>query len=405
MRIQSSTYPLSRASDDIATQPSALPRRTALIALGITVAALQFSIAIAQIFLTVTALAWLTTLVVERRAPSAPRWMVPLLCYAGWSLLSAALSPDIGASFRECKQLVLLVLIPITYEIVDERSAMPLTTVILAAGAVSALVGIGQFSILHYDYLGQRPRSTLGLYMTFSGLMMLTLSFAVARVLFTTNNRMWAALVIPALAVVLPLSLGRSAWVGAGVAVTLLLLMRDFRLTALLPVAAAAFFAWAPPQVVKRFYSMFDLNDLSRLDRFAMLRAGVRIVKDHPITGVGPNMVLRVYSQYRQPDAVLQDAPHLHNVPVQIAAERGLPALGLWIWFVVDVIVGSVRLFKSGSPDGPVRFLAAASLASVVAMLAAGMFEHNFGDSEFQMLFLVLVTLPFAVTRTNRLKA
>ena len=47
-----------------------------------------------------------------------------------------------------------------------------------------------------------------------------------------------------------------------------------------------------------------------------------------------------------------------------------------------------------------VPFLAAAALTSVVAMLGAGMFEHNFGDSEFQMLFLVLITLPFAVTRT-----
>ena len=29
-------------------------------------------------------------------------------------------------------------------------------------------------------------------------------------------------------------------------------------------------------------------------------------------------------------------------------------------------------------------------------MLAAGLFEYNFGDSEFLMLFLMLVTLPFA---------
>jgi hypothetical protein len=29
-------------------------------------------------------------------------------------------------------------------------------------------------------------------------------------------------------------------------------------------------------------------------------------------------------------------------------------------------------------------------------MLAAGLFEYNFGDSEFLMLFLVLITLPFA---------
>ena len=32
-------------------------------------------------------------------------------------------------------------------------------------------------------------------------------------------------------------------------------------------------------------------------------------------------------------------------------------------------------------------------------MLAAGLFEYNFGDSEFLMLFLVLITLPFAAAR------
>jgi hypothetical protein len=32
-------------------------------------------------------------------------------------------------------------------------------------------------------------------------------------------------------------------------------------------------------------------------------------------------------------------------------------------------------------------------------MLAAGQFEYNFGDSEFLMLFLVLVTLPYAAER------
>ena len=35
-------------------------------------------------------------------------------------------------------------------------------------------------------------------------------------------------------------------------------------------------------------------------------------------------------------------------------------------------------------------------------MVAAGMFEYNFGDSEFLMLFLVLVTLPYAAERVPR---
>jgi hypothetical protein len=43
--------------------------------------------------------------------------------------------------------------------------------------------------------------------------------------------------------------------------------------------------------------------------------------------------------------------------------------------------------------------LAAAGLAAMVSMLAAGLFEYNFGDSEFLMLLLFLITLPFAAAR------
>ena len=45
---------------------------------------------------------------------------------------------------------------------------------------------------------------------------------------------------MPALVVALAVSLGRNAWVGACVAVAVLLALRDFRLTALLPVTAVA---------------------------------------------------------------------------------------------------------------------------------------------------------------------
>ena len=110
-------------------------------------------------------------------------------------------------------------------------------------------------------------------------------------------------------------------------------------------------------------------------------------------------MIERFYTQYRDPGAVLLTTPHLHNVPLQIAAERGVPALALWLWFIGAVVVGAVAIFRNAARGGPLRFLSAAALASVVAMLAAGMTEHNFGDSEFQILFLVLITLSFAVAR------
>ena len=139
-----------------------------------------------------------------------------------------------------------------------------------------------------------------------------------------------------------------------------------------------------------------------------MIEIGARIVADRPLTGVGPNMIPLVYERYRPDYAVNEVNPHLHNVPLQIAAERGLPALAAWGWFVVALVAALFRMFRQAGPltqtghtalAGRERMLAAAALASTAAMLAAGLFEYNFGDSEFLMLFLVLITLPFAAAR------
>jgi hypothetical protein len=86
---------------------------------------------------------------------------------------------------------------------------------------------------------------------------------------------------------------------------------------------------------------------------------------------------------------------------VQIAAERGLPALGAWLAFVAVALFDLARAWRTGRH--PV--LVAAALAAMAAMLAAGMFEYNFGDSEFLMMLLLVVTLPFAAARAPRAAA
>ena len=178
-----------------------------------------------------------------------------------------------------------------------------------------------------------------------------------------------------------------------------LFLLRDFRLIAVLPIVAAAVIALAPASLSDRIYSTFNLNDPTSRDRIAMLAAGGEIVKDHPLTGVGPDMIKQVYPEYRRWGAVMEVPPHLHNVPVQIAAERGLPALAMWLWFVVATLRGLLRSFKRTR----YKVLAATGIGAMVAMLTAGLFEYNFGDSEFLMLFLVLITLPFAGDRDGGL--
>ena len=141
--------------------------------------------------------------------------------------------------------------------------------------------------------------------------------------------------------------------------------------------------------------SMFDPNSETNRERPVMLEVGARMVADHPFFGVGPEMVYPRFQYYHAIEPGRDAPPHLHNVPVQIAAERGLPAVVAWLWFVA---VAGRSLVKQLN-RGPARAVAGAGLAAVVAMLAAGMFEYNFGDSEFLMLFLGLITLPYAAAR------
>jgi O-antigen ligase len=233
--------------------------------------------------------------------------------------------------------------------------------------------------------------------MTYAGLLMLVIGIALAKILFGRGERLWAALLMPALVMAIALTSTRTAWVGVCAAAAVLLMLKDFRLLAILPIVAAITFAAAGPAITQRLMSTFDRKDPTRLDRLAMLREGARMVRAHPLVGVGPNMVKERYAEYRDAGAVKEVNPHLHNVPVQIAAERGLPALAIWIGFIGVLATDLWRLFRTGEQ----RVLVATALAAVAAMLAAGLFEYNFGDSEFLMLFLLLVTLPFAAVRPS----
>src|SRR5688572_419796 len=377
--------------------------RVALVALLAFVASVQISIAAAGILLTLTFLCWIAVLVRDRARLSAPPAFALLGVYAAATLVSAAFSINPEASIADSKQLVLFALVPAVFTLARGRRAGSVVDVVIAVGAVSAAYGVIQYAMFHYDNLGRRPDGALTHYMTYSGVLMLVVCAALARVVFGTRDRAWPALVMPALVAALSLTLGRSAWVGTAAAVALLLGLKDLRLTALLPLAMAAVLALAPDTVTSRMMSMFDLRDPSNRDRVAMLKTGVNMVTADPLTGVGPNMVPRAYPTYRDAGAVEAVNPHLHNVPMQIAAERGLPALAIWLGFIAVLARAIYRLFRNAT--GADRVLPATGLAAIAAMLAAGLFEYNFGDSEFLMLFLVLVTLPFAATRAETVRS
>jgi O-antigen ligase len=392
------------------------------------VAAAQVSIAAAGIMLFITIVCWATVVAVHHERVQVPTMFWMLAAYGAVTIISALASHEPAHSLVDCKQLVLFLIVPVVYRFARGPRAITLTTVIISVGALSALYGIAQYTFFGLDNLNKRAHGTLTHYMTYSGVLMLVTCAAASHLLFGkarnaatdakaaakttgraadrsepraepllewTGDRKWTALVTPTLLIAQALTLTRSAWLGMAAALVVLLSLTHRKLLVLLPFVFGAFLLVAPHAVSSRFYSIFDPSNPTNRDRVAMLHYGTEMVRDHPWTGVGPDMVKEVYKDYRDAQAVQAINFHLHNVPMQIAAERGIPALIVWIGFIIVVVRDLLQRFRTSRYPS----IAAAGLAAVAAMLVAGLFEYNFGDSEFLMLFLVLITLPYAADR------
>lgn len=370
--------------------------RLAYVLLTASLGMTLFNLLTAQVLFGLAALLWVWLARADGRRPEVPPFFWPLAAYAALTLASAAASPDPRASFIDSRQLVLFLVVPMVVRLARGARAMTTLDVIMALGAAGAFVGVVEYTIFGFDNLNRRPMGSLSHYMTYSGLIMLVLAAAVARLLFYPAQRVWPAVAIPALAVALGATQTRNAYLGAIAAIAGLLPLRQARLLLAVPVLIVLFVVGAPASIKQRAMSITDLHDDSNRDRLQMIVMGRDMVRDHPVFGVGPEMVGRVYARYLQPNPVHTYNPHLHNVPIQIAAERGLPALGAWLWFIAAAVWGLFREFRSG----PAPALAAAGLGAILAMLVAGLFEYNFGDSEFLMLFLALISLPYAARGT-----
>src|SRR4051794_1223017 len=163
MRTQAETWSNGWV-DTMPALPATPLERAACLALLAFAAALQVSIAAADILLTLATLLWLGLVLRNRERIEVPRMFWPLAAYAVATLVASVFSVDPRVSFVDSKQLVPLVIVPLTYRLFRGRRALLATDVIITVGAASAAWGIIQYLNLNYDNLGRRPQGTLGLY-------------------------------------------------------------------------------------------------------------------------------------------------------------------------------------------------------------------------------------------------
>lgn len=353
------------------------------------------SISLMEIFLGLALVFWLIVLVKEKARLSFPSFIWPLLVYVALSLVSCALSVNPAMSFENARKVLLYLLIPIIMTGAATASARARTSqALLVSGFISVI-----YSIVYFFFKaqpGERIQGFMGHYMTQAGLLLLFLCAAMSFILFSRDTTRWlwgAAFVLAAFC--LALTLTRSAWIGFVLALGFLLFLYKPKALILVPFVVGLFFIGAPQPMKKRALSVFSLEGYGNKLRVEYLRAGLKIIRDFPLHGTGPHTVDMVFqdSKYGLSSEAKRNV-HLHSDIIQIAAERGIPAVLAWLTFMAWTFISLLRLLKNRDPS--VFPYAAAGAAGLLAFFAAGLFEYNFGDSEVLVLFLYLITLPFA---------
>jgi O-antigen ligase len=397
-------------------------RRWISLAVGGGIAGSLASISLSYIFFGVVLLLWIIHCVksgkLQLKIPPFFGWVV---AFVGATVTAIVFSSDVSTSMSSLREHIRFLWILMIFTYLGPRQVEPILKAIFMVVGASAAYGILQYYCLWEIDLLHRIQGFMGHWMTFSGQLMLC-SVALGGYLLSrltpkpreaegapseTASRepsgravpFWAwALLWLVIFFALVLTQTRNSWLGtlAGLFLLLWVYRKKWMLPAMILVVV--FFVASPEALKQRFYSGFDPNDTTTQVRLELLRTGRNIIAAHPWTGLGPRMVPRLYQDYNETDEfpgwIYQ---HLHNNFVQIAAERGLITLIVWMALWIRLLWDFVSFVRRPAADGFSTYSAISSIAVLTAFLTAGLFEYNFGDSEILILLLFFMTVPYVI--------
>ena len=354
--------------------------------------------------------ALIAALMAYRRLEMPPKLGLPLLVFIVLTLLAVAVAGEWRVSFGKVKQLIVFATLPLMYT-VFRRDPSALKRLVIGWAVIATASGLWsfvqffnkrQFAIEHridfYQYyVGQRATGFMSHWMTFGAEQMVVVLVVTAALLFGVfgNRRLWLWTCVAVITASIALSFVRSVWIGTAIAAVYLIAAWRPKLLLLLPIVVPLAWFASPRSMRERAMSVYkphgtvDSNEHRNITR----RTGIEMVKAHPFIGIGPDVVARDFQSYLPADVLLPLPEgaygHLHNVYLQLAAERGIPALIVFLWFI------GAALFQIARSARRVAILHGA-IAVIIAALVEGFFEVNLGDSEILRMFLTTIGAAFA---------
>ena len=385
-----------------------------LVAVAIAAAALiHVSIAASQLLLGVGIL----LLLVFRHRLQFPRLWIPLALFIFWTALADVLSPDPWGGRAQIKKFFVFLFIPLIYGVFvrDFGKVFYLMIGWTATATASGFWGLIQFVTkyqhdklapegFYVAYLRRRITGFESHWMTFGALQLSVFSLLLAQCFFS-NRKMpaWAYSSLAVLSAAILLGWTRSIWLASIPSTLYLVWFWRPKMTLAIPVLAVVAFLIAPQSTRDRMMSLIEPRaDVdSNRHRIVTFRTGIEMIKAHPWFGLGPEQIRRSFASYVPAD-IRRPLPvgyygHLHNIYIQYAAERGIPALLLILWLIGITLWDCFQaILRAGTARSQELFVLHGTVAVTIGILVGGLFEYNLGDSEVLMMFLSVVGLGYA---------
>ncbi|MEJ2888007.1 O-antigen ligase family protein [Actinomycetospora aeridis] len=147
--------------------------------------------------------------------------------------------------------------------------------------------------------------------------------------------------------------------------------------------------------------------DESLTGRLGALRAGLSMITDHPLTGVGAGNFIPAFPAVARANGIDSLVLAPHNMYLQIAAESGIPALLAWLAFFGAAVLAAVRarylLGGVRTPSGilpPEAMLATAAIASLGGWAVAGIVLHADNLRILAIPIVIAASLDMAARRS-----
>jgi exopolysaccharide production protein ExoY len=367
---------------------------------GLALCAVPLSIAIAESLLALALALRLNAIVRHKTELRLPRIFWFWLIWVALEVAAWMHAPDLRAGHGELRHLALIAALFLVLPAVDRPSyAVTIWRGIFLSATLSSVVLIGDFLSRLVRYSRQLSTSPdPSLYLRSGGLLNHWMIYGTVEVIvFAGLLEFWRAypeerrplvalFVLNGLGIVL--SLTRMLWVCCFLLLIVHFACRRSKWIWTIPAWPLLLLVLAPGPVRFRMTGALLPAYYSNAERIQMLEVGARMIRNEPLTGVGPGRVEGLYRSYLSPtDPVPAYHGHLHNNLVQLAAEFGLPVVFAAVLFIA-VLFKHLRERLNSAVDRETRFLCRAALLALTGFLAAGMFDYTYGHS----LGLILVS-------------